>query len=64
MVIERTNGPLKAARHYRMILAKYPQKQPALARARLKRLTAELESDLLAPLPGEAGALDRKVSAP
>ncbi len=33
-------------------------------RTRLKRLMAELESNLLAPLPGEAGALDRKVPAP
>ncbi len=64
MVIERTDGPLKAARHYRMILARYPEKQRTLARARLKRLMADLESDLLAPLPGEAGALDRKVPAP
>jgi tetratricopeptide (TPR) repeat protein len=56
LIIERTAGPLKAAAHYRRIVNAHPELPCTVARARLRRLTAQLEADILAPLPGEQGA--------
>jgi tetratricopeptide (TPR) repeat protein len=54
-IIERTAGPLKAAAHYRRIVNAHPDLPCTAARARLRRLTEQLEADILAPLPGELG---------
>jgi tetratricopeptide (TPR) repeat protein len=55
LVLERTEGPMAAAGHYRKVIAKYPKDDTAFAQARLKLLMARLEADLLAPMPGEPG---------
>ncbi len=47
MVIEKTQGPMKAARLYRQILTKYPERFCASANALLKEIEKKLEGDVL-----------------
>jgi len=49
MVLEKTDGPIKAAKVYRQILRKYPDKQCATARWRLRELEKKLEDAVLQP---------------
>lgn len=50
MAVEKTEGPMKAAQHYRQILSKYPPKYCATARWRLKELERKLEDAILDPV--------------
>ncbi|MFC1805917.1 hypothetical protein ACFL09_02930, partial [Planctomycetota bacterium] len=52
MVLEKTQGPMKAAALYRRILEKYPKDYCATARQRLDVILARLEEAVLSPLPG------------
>lgn len=47
MVLEKTEGPVKAARHYRDILNKYPDKYTAAARWRLREIENNIEDAVL-----------------
>lgn len=52
IVIERTEGPMAAARFYRQLLDKYPKEGCPLAQGRLNRILAHLEEDVLSVPPG------------
>jgi hypothetical protein len=49
MVVEKTEGPVRAARVYRQILAKYPERFCAAAKWRLKEIEGKIEDAVLGP---------------